>query len=126
MLIEKGDTSRMNPKTRVKFVKQDPIVLPNPSLRWFSLSALSEVDNSGREVPTAIIVAPMIDPAMPRIDAMFDAEFTTNLELIMVSIKPATKRNNVFFTPKVNLNLISFTSCSSNLISPRVTFFFTK
>lgn len=122
MSTEDGDTSRMNPKTRVKFVKQDPIVVPKPSLIWFSLTALSDVESSGREVPTAIIVAPMIDPAMPRIDAMFDAESTTNFELMMVSIKPAIKRNNVFFKPKVNLNFISFTSCSSNLISPRVIF----
>ena len=95
MLIGYGKINKTIPNTSVKRVKFDPIAVPKPNFKWFSFKALSDVDNSGSDAPTAIIVAAITDLAMPSIDAMFDADLTTKLELIKMRIKPIMNSVNV-------------------------------
>ncbi len=92
MAIVSGDNTKIKPKTNVRFVKQDPIIFPKPSFKCPSFEAATAVESSGREVPTAIIVAPITDLATPKLIAMFEAEFTTYHELNKTNIKPIIKK----------------------------------
>jgi hypothetical protein len=77
--ILRGRKSKVKPKIRVRLVKHEPMILPkaNPYLR-FRIDK-KEIESSGKEVPTAIIVAPIRDSATPQNLARTEAKLTTQL-----------------------------------------------
>lgn len=91
ILISNCETANTIPKINVRFVKQLPIVSPSAKPICPFLIAEIKRENSGREVPNAITVAPMTDFAIPIISAIEEAESTTNLELIIIPAKPIDK-----------------------------------
>lgn len=93
MLMSNLEKTSTIPKINVRFVKQLPIVLPSANPIWFFLIAERNRENSGREVPNAIMVAPMTDSFIPIMSAMKEEESTTNLELIIIPAKPKIKIN---------------------------------
>ena len=94
-VIEKPVTSKTEPRIKVRFARFEPIRFPNRREIFLLLRAESESDNSGREVPIAIRVAPIKDSGISNSLAMFEAKTTEILELIITSPKPkqSNKRN---------------------------------
>ena len=71
-----GDRRKTNPRMRVMFVRQDPAMFPIARFGCFSFTATNVVKNSGKDVPNAMIVAPIISSDIPRVLAIEDAEET--------------------------------------------------
>ena len=67
MSMANGDTIRIIPSINVKFVRQLPMAFPKAKFTCPLFKDSKLTDNSGKEVPKAIIVAPMKDSVIPTI-----------------------------------------------------------
>ncbi len=92
LVIENPVIKRSKPKSKDKFAKLDPIRFPTSKEIFFLLRAEKERESSGREVPSAIKVAPMKDSGIFNCVAKFEARTITILELIITRPKPKQKR----------------------------------
>lgn len=108
------------------FVMHEPMVVPNPSFGCPSFNAVMIVVRSGKAVPMAIIVAPITDPVIPKIEAILDVEFITNMEATKIPNAPIHKTNRVLYNLKNPANILKNSLGSFNLILSKIIFFFTK
>lgn len=66
----------------------DPIIFPSAMSVFFLYAAIAEVASSGSEVPTAIIVSPMILSLIPRLFAIHTAPLTIHSPQRMSPVNP--------------------------------------
>ena len=88
IFMTRGDNNNEVPSTSVRLVRQEPMTLPRARLVYPFFTAVSDTDNSGREVPMAIMVAPIMDFDIFNASAMLDAELTAKFELRIIPINP--------------------------------------
>ena len=92
MFTATGESRSTMPRIRVMFVRHDPMVVPIAIVWCFVFIAVSDTESSGREVPIAIMVAPITDSAMPIIDETLDVEDTTKVDdIITITIPKISK-----------------------------------
>ena len=77
ILTGHAEAARLKPNIKVRFVKHEPKIFPKARSICFFLAAANVTDSSGREVPMAIIVAPITSLSTLKVVAIFIAESTT-------------------------------------------------
>jgi hypothetical protein len=75
-LTEKGAASSVIPKIKVMLMKPLPTIFPKPKAECPPRKAFTVVENSGRLVPKAMIVAPIIDSDTPANSAIVTEDST--------------------------------------------------
>jgi len=76
MFTLKGASNKVNPKIKVMFMKQLPMMLPTARSKKPFLTESRLVASSGTLVPKAITVAPTITGGTPTLKAKKEAEST--------------------------------------------------
>lgn len=79
------------PSIKVILVIHEPMILPKVRERYFLRTATIPTVNSGREVPRAIIVAPITDCSIPVESTIIVAESTMIFALIITIVIPMRK-----------------------------------
>src|SRR3990170_2830902 len=75
-LTEKGAASSVIPRIRVVLMKPLPTIFPKPKAECPPRKAFTVVENSGKLVPKAMMVAPIIDLDTPANSAIATADST--------------------------------------------------
>lgn len=73
---EKGEASSVIPKINVMFMKQLPTISPNANAECPLRNAFTSMESSGKLVPKAMMVAPIIDLDTPANSAIATEDST--------------------------------------------------
>ncbi len=102
----RGQITPAMPTTAKALKKFEPIILPmTRACSFFLVAAMAEA-SSGKLVPTATMVSPMMMSLIPMNVAMPTAPQISRRELAISKIKPARSQNTAFF-----IGIISGSSC---------------
>jgi hypothetical protein len=89
MLTSENESSDDTPRIRVMFVMQLPSRFPRAMLTYPCFRAWMVVASSGKDVPSPMIVAPIIDEGNPMKSAISMELSTANLDKRIISATPA-------------------------------------
>ena len=73
-----------------------PTIFPTAISEFFFIAAVTEVNNSGKDVPKATIVNPMNLSLKPKTFSTYVAELTTQLLLATIKTNPITVKISAF------------------------------
>ena len=95
-----GDISADNPNMNKTFEIFEPITLPNaiPGVGGFANNALSDADNSGKDVPTPIKIIPIINGDSFNLCASFTPLRTRTSPPVIKSTNPKQNIRYVIFS----------------------------